>query len=80
LGVTTLIFPGKHERETHRGGQVRSLSGGHSRAAQAMEKEGEIRIAAGALDGRAEVEIGDTESGIPPENFSKIFEPFFTGK
>jgi two-component system NtrC family sensor kinase len=49
-------------------------------AAQAIEKEGEIRIVTRALDGQVEVEINDTGSGIPKENLSKIFEPFFTTK
>ena len=47
-------------------------------AAQAIEKQGEIRIATRALDGQVEIAISDTGSGIPKENLSKIFDPFFT--
>jgi len=28
----------------------------------------------------AEIEIGDTGMGIPPENLSRIYDPFFTTK
>ncbi|MBT3368366.1 MAG: response regulator [Nitrospina sp.] len=49
-------------------------------AAQAIEKEGEIRITTQILDGRVEIKIGDTGSGIPKDNLSKIFDPFFTTK
>ena len=49
-------------------------------AAQAIEKEGEIRIATRALDGKVEIKISDTGKGIPEENLSKIFDPFFTTK
>ncbi len=47
-------------------------------AAQAIEKEGEIRIATRAMDGQVEIAISDTGSGIPKVNLSKIFDPFFT--
>jgi len=47
-------------------------------AAQAIEKQGKIRIATRALDGQVEIAISDTGSGIPKENLSKIFDPFFT--
>ncbi len=47
-------------------------------AAQAIEKQGEIRIVTRAVDGQVEVAISDTGSGIPKENLSKIFDPFFT--
>jgi len=49
-------------------------------AAQAIEKQGEIKIATRALDEKIEIKISDTGSGIPKENFSKIFDPFFTTK
>ena len=49
-------------------------------AAQAIAKEGEIKIATKALDGKVEIKISDTGKGIPEENLSKIFDPFFTTK
>ncbi len=47
-------------------------------AFQAMPEGG--RLAIGLRFDRAEIviEIGDTGPGIPPENVSKIFDPFFT--
>ena len=49
-------------------------------AAQAIEKEGEIKIVTEADDGCVEIRISDTGKGIPEENLSKIFDPFFTTK
>jgi two-component system NtrC family sensor kinase len=49
-------------------------------AAQAMEKEGEIRIATRALNGVVEISISDTGMGIQKENLTKLFDPFFTTK
>jgi len=49
-------------------------------AAQAIEKQGEIKITTGALDGKVEIKISDTGKGIAKENLSKIFDPFFTTK
>ncbi|MDA8141787.1 MAG: response regulator [Desulfobacteraceae bacterium] len=49
-------------------------------AAQAMDKNGRIRIKSRLCDRWAEVIVQDTGCGIPAENLSKIFEPFFTTK
>ncbi len=49
-------------------------------AAQAIEKQGEIRILTRAFDGYVEIKISDTGKGIPEEDLSKIFDPFFTSK
>jgi len=49
-------------------------------AAQAIEKQGKIRIVTRALDGQVEIAISDTGSGIPKKSLSKIFDPFFTTK
>jgi signal transduction histidine kinase len=49
-------------------------------AAQAIEKQGEIKINTRALDGKIEISIMDTGSGIAKEHLSKIFDPFFTTK
>jgi signal transduction histidine kinase len=49
-------------------------------AAQAIEKQGEIRIATRAVDGYVEIEISDNGVGIPKEDLLEIFDPFFTTK
>jgi signal transduction histidine kinase len=49
-------------------------------AQQAIDGEGEIRIATRGRNGRAMVTIADTGSGIPEEIRSRIFDPFFTTK
>ena len=49
-------------------------------AAQAIEKQGEIRIVTREAAGFVEIVISDTGQGIPKENLTKIFDPFFTSK
>lgn len=49
-------------------------------AAQAIEKQGVIKISSRAYNGNVEIKISDTGSGISQENISKIFDPFFTTK
>lgn len=49
-------------------------------AAQAIEKQGEIKIVTMADNGFVKIKISDTGGGIPKENISKIFDPFFTTK
>ena len=50
-------------------------------AAQAIEKQGEIRVKTWCKEGTTIcVAITDSGCGIPPENQSRIFEPFFTTK
>ena len=52
-------------------------------AAQAIEKQGEIKINTSTLDEldeKIEISITDTGSGIDKEHLSKIFDPFFTTK
>lgn len=49
-------------------------------AAQAIERDGVIRIRTSAARSGASIEISDTGGGIPAEILEKIFEPFFTTK
>jgi signal transduction histidine kinase len=49
-------------------------------AAQAIEKDGEIKVQTRAANGFVEIRISDTGVGIPKENTKKIFDPFFTTK
>ncbi len=50
-------------------------------AAEAMEKGGTLTVRTGmAEDGMIEISFQDTGCGIPDENLSKIFTPFFTTK
>ncbi len=50
-------------------------------AVQAMPRGGRLRIACAAgKDGRIEVRVQDTGTGIAPENLAKIFDLYFTTK
>jgi PAS domain S-box-containing protein len=49
-------------------------------SAQAIEKQGVIKIATSTAAGMALVEIADNGPGIPEEIRTKIFDPFFTTK
>jgi signal transduction histidine kinase len=49
-------------------------------AAQAIEKQGEIRIATRQTGDQVEIAISDTGQGIPEKNLNRIFDPFFTTK
>lgn len=51
-------------------------------AVQAIEDQGIITISSEKMpeENRLKVEISDTGCGIPPENMTKIFDPFFSTK
>jgi PAS domain S-box-containing protein len=49
-------------------------------AAQAMQRQGTIRISVAADDQTCRIAIADTGPGIPPDLRERIFTPFFTTK
>jgi signal transduction histidine kinase len=49
-------------------------------AAQAIEKEGEIRISTQNKDEFVQIRIEDSGCGMTPEQVNRVFEPFFTTK
>ncbi len=49
-------------------------------AAQAIEKQGVVRIKTWNGDGSINISISDTGAGIPEDKLNRIFEPFFTTK
>ena len=49
-------------------------------AFQAMKSGGILRIHSGADETHQFISFSDTGGGIPPENISRVFEPYFTTK
>jgi len=50
-----------------------------SNAAQA-QREGEIELTAGAVDGQVRITVHDSGPGVSPEIRARLFEPFVSGK
>jgi two-component system, OmpR family, sensor kinase len=50
-----------------------------SNAAQA-QREGEIELTVGAVDGEVCITVHDSGPGVPPEIRARLFEPFVSGK
>jgi two-component system NtrC family sensor kinase len=78
-----------HEIEVAEGLQKVSADGGQIQQAiialatngiDAMPQGGKLTFRALSVGGRVAIEVEDTGAGIPPENMSKIYEPFFTTK
>ena len=49
-------------------------------AVQAMDRAGEILLAARVVQGKVLIQVKDQGCGIPPEHRNRIFDPFFTTK
>lgn len=49
-------------------------------AMQAVERNGRIEVVASAGEGSARIEVRDTGPGIPAEELTAIFDPYFTTK
>lgn len=47
-------------------------------AVQAMPEGGELMVRAWSTGDRVRIEVIDTGAGIPPENLTRIFDPYFT--
>lgn len=49
-------------------------------AFQAMPEGGDLKVSTNVSNGKASIIIQDTGIGVPKENLSKLFEPFFSTK
>jgi signal transduction histidine kinase len=45
-----------------------------------MPEEGDLTVSTNASNGKAFIVIQDTGIGVPQENLSKLFDPFFSTK
>jgi two-component system sensor histidine kinase HydH len=47
---------------------------------QAMNGRGRLSFDVGRKDGHIALAVSDTGPGIPPDELSRVFEPFYSGK